>query len=57
MSGSPKLTPGARQGLRTRGFDDGLAGRPKRSDNPEYLTSYRRGQQRAAAIRGEGRRP
>lgn len=33
---------------RERGFADGRAGRPKRSADPEYLTSYRRGKEQSA---------
>lgn len=32
-----------RAGLRNRGHDDGRMGRPPRSSDSEYLTSYRRG--------------
>jgi len=40
---APKLTSQQRAALRERGYSDGRAGRPKISDNPEYLASYRRG--------------
>jgi hypothetical protein len=38
-----ELTAQERSRLREAGYNDGRAGRPKRSTNPEYLTSYRRG--------------
>jgi len=31
--------------MRERGYSDARAGRPKASDDPEYLTSYRRGRE------------
>lgn len=37
-----------REGLRNQGFSDGKLGRPKRSQEPEYLASYRRGKEAAA---------
>lgn len=45
-----------RMGLRTQGYNDGLAGRDLRfPDEPEYRSSYRRGTERAAQIREEER--
>jgi hypothetical protein len=38
-----EVTPQHRARLREMGYSDGRAGRPKRHDHPEYLTSYRRG--------------
>ena len=47
-----KRTAQDRHVLRERGYADGRAGRAKRSDDPEYLVSYRRG---VEARRGDGR--
>jgi copper oxidase (laccase) domain-containing protein len=44
---TPNVPEAARRArLRERGFSDGYAGRPKTSDDKEYLTSYRRGRER-----------
>lgn len=52
---TPARVPEAlrRSRLRESGFHDGMAGRPKASDDPEYLTSYRRGRERTEARREE----
>ena len=45
----PKVTGGAETQRRTRlredGFKHGYEGTEKKSDEPEYLTSYRRGRE------------
>lgn len=46
---TPSKVPEAKRRSRAReqGFADGRAGREKRSTDPEYLTSYRRGREAA----------
>lgn len=39
-----------KRALRTRGYDDALAGRSRISFDPDYLSSFRRGQERRAAL-------
>jgi hypothetical protein len=44
---TPTKVPESKRRTRERenGYSDGYRGAPKRSTDPEYLTSYRRGQE------------
>lgn len=42
-----------RQRMRIIGYEDGLRGAPKRYEDETYLTSHRRGRERAAEMKEE----
>lgn len=48
MKHRPKPTGVERRMMRDRGYADGEAGRPPASREPEYMTSWRRGNEQRA---------
>lgn len=52
MKEEEKRTAAYRAAMRVRGFNDGIGGREKASNDPEYQQSYRRGRERREAVQG-----